>query len=306
MVVGRLLDAEHTALVVHECRVWKRPPSMRWTRTAWPPASTIAAATAKPAFSALVVTDSIIFFAPASVRRFELATYIVHPPVIYNPAYFPAFPRRVNEAHPRRERAPRAARRGARAVQALRRRLLAQDRRGARLSRRVRQGADRGGLARGAHTRGVRRLGALGHPGLHHPGGDQPLGRLRRLGARPDVRHGLRAAARLQRAEAQLPAEDRERRAAHAVDRSEEHTSELQSLAYLVCRLLLEKKNNPADRRGGGCGRADRLRRAGCAARGSQARRHTRPPLGAAAVRPARRGGRVGRGCAWARSVPAE
>src|SRR5687767_1529014 len=27
--------------------------------------------------------------------------------------------------------------------------------------------------------------------------------------------------------------------------RSEEHTSELQSLAYLVCRLLLEKKNNP-------------------------------------------------------------
>src|SRR5687767_15773862 len=27
------------------------------------------------------------------------------------------------------------------------------------------------------------------------------------------------------------------------VDRSEEHTSELQSLAYLVCRLLLEKKN---------------------------------------------------------------
>src|SRR2546425_6356073 len=27
-----------------------------------------------------------------------------------------------------------------------------------------------------------------------------------------------------------------------AVQRSEEHTSELQSLAYLVCRLLLEKK----------------------------------------------------------------
>src|SRR2546423_10605678 len=27
--------------------------------------------------------------------------------------------------------------------------------------------------------------------------------------------------------------------------RSEEHTSELQSLAYLVCRLLLEKKNRP-------------------------------------------------------------
>src|SRR2546423_14516037 len=29
------------------------------------------------------------------------------------------------------------------------------------------------------------------------------------------------------------------------VYRSEEHTSELQSLAYLVCRLLLEKKKTP-------------------------------------------------------------
>src|SRR5687767_15253911 len=28
----------------------------------------------------------------------------------------------------------------------------------------------------------------------------------------------------------------------NAAERSEEHTSELQSLAYLVCRLLLEKK----------------------------------------------------------------
>src|SRR2546425_7294329 len=31
--------------------------------------------------------------------------------------------------------------------------------------------------------------------------------------------------------------------------RSEEHTSELQSLAYLVCRLLLEKKNNDLNAR---------------------------------------------------------
>src|SRR3712207_7912366 len=30
--------------------------------------------------------------------------------------------------------------------------------------------------------------------------------------------------------------------------RSEEHTSELQSRQYLVCRLLLEKKNNTSDR----------------------------------------------------------
>src|SRR5258707_3292608 len=31
---------------------------------------------------------------------------------------------------------------------------------------------------------------------------------------------------------------------AHRQDRSEEHTSELQSRQYLVCRLLLEKKKN--------------------------------------------------------------
>src|SRR3989441_3134317 len=50
----------------------------------------------------------------------------------------------------------------------------------------------------------------------------------------------------------QMPALDEHVLASHLVDdlgglprvgeRSEEHTSELQSLAYLVCRLLLEKK----------------------------------------------------------------
>src|SRR2546425_3214836 len=40
----------------------------------------------------------------------------------------------------------------------------------------------------------------------------------------------------------QVAEEDRDRLAL-AFERSEEHTSELQSLAYLVCRLLLEKKN---------------------------------------------------------------
>src|SRR2546425_11340446 len=35
-----------------------------------------------------------------------------------------------------------------------------------------------------------------------------------------------------------------DRRNPTVADRSEEHTSELQSLAYLVCRLLLEKKKN--------------------------------------------------------------
>src|SRR5258706_9421840 len=36
-----------------------------------------------------------------------------------------------------------------------------------------------------------------------------------------------------------------------AMGRSEEHTSELQSLTNLVCRLLLEKKNKPARRHSG-------------------------------------------------------
>src|SRR5229473_4905244 len=36
----------------------------------------------------------------------------------------------------------------------------------------------------------------------------------------------------------------RRRRSGKDRARSEEHTSELQSLAYLVCRLLLEKKKN--------------------------------------------------------------
>src|SRR5258708_12728836 len=36
------------------------------------------------------------------------------------------------------------------------------------------------------------------------------------------------------------------RRDEHTKMRSEEHTSELQSPDHLVCRLLLEKKNNPS------------------------------------------------------------
>src|SRR5262249_62176841 len=35
------------------------------------------------------------------------------------------------------------------------------------------------------------------------------------------------------------------RRPCHNLPRSEEHTSELQSLTNLVCRLLLEKRNKP-------------------------------------------------------------
>src|SRR3712207_7754393 len=36
------------------------------------------------------------------------------------------------------------------------------------------------------------------------------------------------------------------------VERSEEHTSELQSRQYLVCRLLLEKKKSKSDNKGEG------------------------------------------------------
>src|SRR5687767_15458132 len=39
----------------------------------------------------------------------------------------------------------------------------------------------------------------------------------------------------------------------HPFDRSEEHTSELQSLAYLVCRLLLEKKKKQDHHESCGC-----------------------------------------------------
>src|SRR2546425_8516911 len=53
------------------------------------------------------------------------------------------------------------------------------------------------------------------------------------------LRHPARRLSRAGRRS--LPA-GRRRRA-----RSEEHTSELQSLAYLVCRLLLEKKKNEND-----------------------------------------------------------
>src|SRR5687767_15420086 len=60
----------------------------------------------------------------------------------------------------------------------------------------------------------------------------QPLGKLRRK-AREMKRAG-RILAGVFGAVAHMP----------GPSRSEEHTSELQSLAYLVCRLLLEKKKN--------------------------------------------------------------
>src|SRR2546425_3358382 len=80
-----------------------------------------------------------------------------------------------------------------------------------------------GGPVRGGAHPGDRRAGAARR---------EP----RRLRLRGDERGGVRA--RLPRARGGRL------RAALVRVRSEEHTSELQSLAYLVCRLLLEKKKN--------------------------------------------------------------
>src|SRR5687767_15213437 len=60
-------------------------------------------------------------------------------------------------------------------------------------------------------------------------GGLQPRGRAGRGAVDERLPPALRCA------QDRLPGPDRQHR-------SEEHTSELQSLAYLVCRLLLEKK----------------------------------------------------------------
>src|SRR2546425_8874209 len=59
------------------------------------------------------------------------------------------------------------------------------------------------------------------------------------LGAHPDAAAGTPHCALEQRPDIQLPPD---------LARSEEHTSELQSLAYLVCRLLLEKKKDTRHR----------------------------------------------------------
>src|SRR2546425_1796061 len=61
------------------------------------------------------------------------------------------------------------------------------------------------------------------------------------VGDRPAAARGVRAQPARRRIRA---VRRRGRSSAAPGGRSEEHTSELQSLAYLVCRLLLEKKKN--------------------------------------------------------------
>src|SRR5512146_695820 len=90
-VVGRLFDAAHTALVVEECTVWKRPPSMRSSRIRCPPASAMATATANFASPARPMAVAIIFFAPASVRRLVSVTYMYRRLLRWN-SFFPDLP----------------------------------------------------------------------------------------------------------------------------------------------------------------------------------------------------------------------
>src|SRR3712207_8765541 len=64
-----------------------------------------------------------------------------------------------------------------------------------------------------------------------------------RRGARPRLpRRALLAGLRARRLGGSFPAGRRRGRARGLLRRSEEHTSELQSRQYFVCRLLLEKK----------------------------------------------------------------
>src|SRR3712207_8776888 len=73
----------------------------------------------------------------------------------------------------------------------------------------------------------------------------------RRQPRRGDLRHGrLRPVLGAAQARRRQALEDLQRPPAALLRRSEEHTSELQSRQYLVCRLLLEKKKTnmrPAD-----------------------------------------------------------
>src|SRR5687767_15707262 len=72
--------------------------------------------------------------------------------------------------------------------------------------------------------------------------------RSRRLTLTWESLHPYGAHATFRRPESRVPAGgDRAAGDRRTGSRSEEHTSELQSLAYLVCRLLLEKKKQKPD-----------------------------------------------------------
>src|SRR5256885_8780557 len=72
----------------------------------------------------------------------------------------------------------------------------------------------------------------------------QDVGRLRQLHGEASVKHVARRHALMHkpRLGADMLGDVRQKRDRLVMDRSEEHTSELQSPCNLVCRLLLEKK----------------------------------------------------------------
>src|SRR5205823_14083836 len=69
----------------------------------------------------------------------------------------------------------------------------------------------------------------------------------------------LRGPSRRDRIRGHAAGRRRDQHRQHGGGRSEEHTSELQSLAYLVCRLLLEKKNHLLAANAGESGHVPRL-----------------------------------------------
>src|SRR5438445_1392933 len=119
-------------------------------------------------------------------------------------------------------------------------------------------------LARAAVEHQARRLAALAADleiapahAEAQPAAERLRGRLLGREARGEVGHGIAPRAAVgdlalredAAQEALVPARDdvahaRDPDEVHADARSEEHTSELQSRQYLVCRLLLEKKKN--------------------------------------------------------------
>src|SRR2546425_10381148 len=89
------------------------------------------------------------------------------------------------------------------------------------------------GQAVGGRNQGRRSYGGVLDAEVHEIGTVRGCCRLRGAGRK-----------QAQGCEADNPEDERLQKSSwlHFVNRSEEHTSELQSLAYLVCRLLLEKK----------------------------------------------------------------
>src|SRR3712207_4293241 len=95
----------------------------------------------------------------------------------------------------------------------------------------------RPGYARAAMTVGPRLLNAVG---TAHGGATMAL--LDVVHAAVSNSHGVVAVAQDVHTEFLAAGRPGDRLVAEGVERSEEHTSELQSRQYLVCRLLLEKK----------------------------------------------------------------